>query len=221
MPYSRGRQSSSSSAGSYNTQSSMFSRSSGTSVATSTTVPDSTVSEFGGGGGGGGQSLPCEFVGYELCDIFFAPEDFNLWVDHIVSHHFRGKLPNQVVCWFCDRYLFDSERASDPYTNFEARMWHIRTHLLEEGATIDDIRPDHYLNGHLWHNKLITEQAYNSVCRWTEAPQGPRIFRHDEVPAPIAARNSRRQYQYDDPHEEERKHKRDRHKAKKGRKQVV
>ncbi|KAI1368955.1 hypothetical protein F5Y08DRAFT_208124 [Xylaria arbuscula] len=114
-------------------------------------------------------SLPCEFVGYGGCDTTFDVNDVDSWIEHIASEHMRNKLPKKAFCWYCDEFEFDSRDVNgDKRANFENRMWHIRNHIVYEGRTPHNIRPDHYLNKHLYEHHLIGEESYNSVRRYSE-----------------------------------------------------
>ncbi|KAI0506315.1 hypothetical protein F5B22DRAFT_455723 [Xylaria bambusicola] len=114
--------------------------------------------------------LPCEFGGYyNYCDMVFAVDDVESWVEHIVNVHLQGKLPQKAVCWFCDDIVFDSERTKDRRVNFDQRMRHIHAHILE-GKGVNDMRPDHCLNVHLREHQLIEEDAFNITRRYSEVP---------------------------------------------------
>ncbi|KAI0453184.1 hypothetical protein F5B21DRAFT_306015 [Xylaria acuta] len=198
-----------SSAGSNGT--SIFSHDSTTSASTSASLPDTHIAQFTAG------NLPCEFVGYGGCDQTFALDDVNSWIEHIISEHLQENLPKKVVCWFCDDWIFDYKNAEDRRANFENRMWHIRSHILEEGLTVHNMRPDHFLNTHLQKYRLVPEHAYHVVRRYTEFPQPSCILPHDAFPAEWEEKNSRGDYVYNNPLEEERKHRKHRHKSGKSR----
>ncbi|KAI0855502.1 hypothetical protein F4860DRAFT_32946 [Xylaria cubensis] len=186
---------------------SLFSHGSTASTSTSGTVPDRHIAGFAAG------NLPCEFVGYGGCDQTFALDDVNSWIEHIVTVHLQEKLPKVVICWFCDDYTFDYKKAGDRRVNFNNRMWHIREHILHERLTAHHMRPDHHLNTHLQKYGLVPEHAYHAVRRYTEVPQPNWILPHDGVPPDWEDRNSRREYEVNSPLEEQRKHRKHRHKS--------
>ncbi|KAI1188442.1 hypothetical protein F5B17DRAFT_268645 [Nemania serpens] len=197
----RNRQYSVSSTGSYSTTSSIFSR---TPSVSTVSVPDEDHGFHGAVAGG----LPCEFVGYSDCEQNFDIDDFNSWVEHIVSVHLRHRLPKTVVCWFCDDEVFNSKKG-DRESNFRRRMWHIRGHILQQGLTLHNIRPDHYMNAHLFKNGLIHEERFHAVQRWGEVPQGSWIIAHDAMPPERQARDLRQGIEVVNPHEEERHRRRE------------
>ncbi|KAI0974948.1 hypothetical protein F4678DRAFT_357136 [Xylaria arbuscula] len=182
MDYPRHRQPSISSASSY--QDSVFSGYSGASSSTVVTYPDPHEAYYAPTGG-----MFCEFVGYSSCGEVFATDDVEAWIEHIIFDHFHEKLPRQVDCWFCDDYQFNSEEVGDRLTNFRARMYHIRDHFFYERRTGNQMRPDYDLNEHLRKHKLISEESYNAVRRYAEAPQGPDIYRLDQLPSELQPRN--------------------------------
>ncbi|KAF2973378.1 hypothetical protein GQX73_g82 [Xylaria multiplex] len=131
--------------------------------------------------------LPCEFVGYSACNRVFEITAVDDWIEHIVSQHFGGNLPTQCGCWFCDDFILHD--FHDLRLNFEHRMWHIRNHMLDEGCTIHDIRPDFYLLGHLNKHGLISTEMYNFVLRFSEIPM-PSHVRSFDFMSPEAERHS-------------------------------
>ncbi|KAI0107829.1 hypothetical protein GGR51DRAFT_559163 [Nemania sp. FL0031] len=151
------------------------------------------------------RGLPCEFVGYTNCDLVFPVNDVEGWIEHIVSDHLHGRLPSICRCWYCDDIIFDSQRAGGPLINFQQRMWHIRSHILD-GLTVHDIRPDYYLAEHLRHYRLIPEHVYHSVRRYTEVSLPTGTGPLDEVGYEYRSR------------EEERRDRRHRHKSEETRK---
>ncbi|KAI0472450.1 hypothetical protein F4859DRAFT_105961 [Xylaria cf. heliscus] len=206
MSAHRHRHFSISSAGSqYSGGSSVFSYGSTASTTTLASVSATPTAQFAGG------ILPCEFVGYGGCDHTFQLDDVESWIEHIISVHLEDKLPSKVVCWFCDNWIFDYENVGDRRQNFENRMWHIRDHILYEGTTAHDMRPDHFFNEHLYKHRLISEYVYNLVRRYTEVPQGNWILPHNALPPDLENKNSRGEREYHNPIEEERKHRKHRH----------
>ncbi|KAI1756788.1 hypothetical protein F4782DRAFT_484147 [Xylaria castorea] len=160
-------------------------------------------------------SLPCEFIGYGGCAQTFAWDDVDNWIEHIISKHLNGNLPKKVICWFCDDATFDyreTGETGDRRVNFEHRMWHIRSHILD-GMNVHDIRPDHFLTAHLKKYRLVPEYAYHVVRRYAEVPQPNWIVPHDGVPADWEG-----EYGYNNPLEETRKSRKYRHRSGKSKK---
>ncbi|KAK5629369.1 hypothetical protein RRF57_005084 [Xylaria bambusicola] len=188
--------------------SSVFSNDSGVSALTMTTMMSTgTDNSYVAPPNG----LPCEFVGYGRCDLVFAIDDVENWIEHIINVHLRNKLPRKVFCWFCDEYTFDYKRVGDRRMNFEQRMWHIREHFINERRTVHNIRPDHYLNTHLHENSLIGDEQYYSVRRYSEAPQ-PSYLLDSNAPQDWEASGSRGQLVYTDTHNEDKIRRRERRK---------
>ncbi|KAI0541584.1 hypothetical protein GGR58DRAFT_498085 [Xylaria digitata] len=131
--------------------------------------------------------LPCEFFGYSGCNQVFEITAVDDWIEHIVSQHFGGNLPAQCSCWFCDDFIFHN--CHDLKLNFEHRMWHIRNHMLKEGCTIHDIRPDFYLLGHLNRHGLISTEEYNYVLGFSEIPKPSHVRSFDFI-SPEAERHN-------------------------------
>ncbi|OTA53483.1 hypothetical protein K449DRAFT_440097 [Hypoxylon sp. EC38] len=124
--------------------------------------------------------LPCEFVGLGSCDISFNYNETEAWIEHIIVNHLQDKLPSKAACWFCDAFLFDAKASQvrDRRLNFHNRMEHIREHIVSEGKTANDIRPDFHMLDHLRHYRLISDATYNRVRRWHEGPLHPEHTRH-------------------------------------------
>ncbi|KAI1132143.1 hypothetical protein F5Y10DRAFT_6087 [Nemania abortiva] len=165
-----------------------------------------------------GDFLPCEFVGYSNCEQRFALNEVDLWIEHIISDHLQGSLPDKVICWFCDDYIFDSNRVGNRHLNFQQRMWHIRDHFWDGGVGVHNMRPDYYFNEHLRRSRLIPDHVYHSVRRYTEVPQPNWIIPHDEELPSRQPGGSRNEYEYSNPHDEERHYRRHRHRHGKSRK---
>ncbi|TGJ87798.1 hypothetical protein E0Z10_g907 [Xylaria hypoxylon] len=203
--------SSSSGSSLYSAESSVISRSSGSPLyndrCSAAVHPPTTLTVV---------HLPCEFIGYGSCDQIFAIDDVENWIEHTVTEHLEGKLPKQCACWFCDDIMFDSRRTGDSRENFNNRMWHIRDHLLYDGKTIHDMRPDHHLNTHLLIHGLTPD--YHTVRRYSEVPQPTSLLSHDAVSSDWQMGASRMELEYTNTHEEERHHRRHRHKSGKSRK---
>ncbi len=129
--------------------------------------------------------LPCEFVGIGPCDVNFNYDETEAWIEHIIVEHLRDRLPAKAKCWFCDTYEFDvksSVARNDRRVNFDMRMYHIRDHIIDEGMTANNIRPDFHMLDHLYHHRLITEQRYHEARRWTEVPCPHSQIRHIHPP---------------------------------------
>ncbi|KAI1144723.1 hypothetical protein F4825DRAFT_342036 [Nemania diffusa] len=161
--------------------------------------------------------LPCEFASYGHCEQVFGLDDVDNWIEHIITDHLQGELPKKVVCWFCDDFVFDSKYTAGRRQNFSNRMWHIRDHVLIEGCSAKDIRPDHHFNTHLREAGLISESTYLTVRRYTEAPQTNCIFPDNAISPMREGRQMRQAYEYRDPHEEERHYRRHRHRSRRSR----
>ncbi|KAI0142376.1 hypothetical protein F4776DRAFT_503703 [Hypoxylon sp. NC0597] len=124
--------------------------------------------------------LPCEFVGLGSCDETFNYDETEAWIEHIIVNHLKDKLPSKAVCWFCDEYPFDAKapQVRDRRLNFHNRMEHIRDHIVSEGKTANDIRPDFHMLDHLRQHGLIPETTYHQVRRWHEPSLPPENMRH-------------------------------------------
>ncbi|OTA96690.1 hypothetical protein M434DRAFT_8638 [Hypoxylon sp. CO27-5] len=124
--------------------------------------------------------LPCEFVGLERCDVTFNYDETEAWIEHIIVNHLQDRLPSKAACWYCDAYLFDAKapQVRDRRLNFHNRMEHIREHIMSEGKTANDIRPDFHMADHLRHHRLISEATYNHIRRWREGSLRPEDMRH-------------------------------------------
>ncbi|KAI3324602.1 hypothetical protein HD806DRAFT_534066 [Xylariaceae sp. AK1471] len=184
-----------SSADSRSRGSSVFSRSSAASTLTSMSRPDVDLCHSAVAAG----ALPCEFVGYGSCDRTFALDEVEPWIEHIVTEHLKDHLPRKAICWFCDDYTFDSKSVgNNRRTNFDNRMWHIHDHILNDIRTI--------------HN------AYHTTRRYDEFPQGPWIIPYTAIPEDSEVREARQGVEYNNPHDEERKYRRHRHRAGRSRK---
>ncbi|TRX97526.1 hypothetical protein FHL15_001804 [Xylaria flabelliformis] len=191
----------------YSTVDSVWSENSVGSRLTVASAPDTHRTGFAAG------NLPCEFVGYGGCEQTFALDDVNGWIEHIVTAHLQEKLPKVVICWFCDDYTFDYKKVGDRRVNFENRMLHIHDHIMHGGLTAHHMRPDHFLNTHLQKYGLVPEHACHFVRRYTEVPQPSWILPHDGVPPDWEDRSSHREYEVNGPLEEQRKHRKHRHKS--------
>ncbi|KAH8160320.1 hypothetical protein CIB48_g7928 [Xylaria polymorpha] len=142
----------------------------------STAVPDIHTAEF---------NLPCEFVGYSGCDLTFAIDDVDNWIEHTISDHLKENLPKRVVCWFCGDWIFDYKNTKDRRKNFENRMWHIRDHFLD-GMTAQDMRPDHHLDMHLQDFGLIPEYGCPVTRRDIDLTRRDESITHQASPSTTA-----------------------------------
>ncbi|KAF3018164.1 hypothetical protein E8E14_010497 [Neopestalotiopsis sp. 37M] len=115
--------------------------------------------------------LPCEFIGYARCDQVFQVDDVNAWAQHVMTDHLREQIPSVCCCWFCDDFIFDSEKSGvGRHTNFLWRMDHIRRHFVDDGVTISQIRPDFHFLDHLKSHGLIRESVFKTACTHREGP---------------------------------------------------
>ncbi|CAJ2514243.1 Uu.00g023620.m01.CDS01 [Anthostomella pinea] len=129
--------------------------------------------------------LPCEFVGLASCDYSFDYDDTAVWIEHTIQVHLSDELPNKVLCWFCDEYSFDASHPDiegNRRTNFYQRIRHIRDHFLNEGKTVEQIRPDFHMLEHLNRHGLITKAAYTKARRYCEVPRVSGIYAPGYVP---------------------------------------
>ncbi|CAJ2511588.1 Uu.00g072130.m01.CDS01 [Anthostomella pinea] len=160
----------------------------------------------------GALSLPCEFVGLASCAYSFDQNDTAAWIEHTIQVHLHDRLPNKVLCWFCDEYSFDVshlEVGGDRRLNFEQRMWHIRDHIMEEGKTAEQIRPDFHMLEHLDRHGLITKAVYTRAKRWREkVPPVTGIYAPGYVPEERRVENERRNRVLVDHDKEDRHHRR-------------
>lgn len=117
--------------------------------------------------------LPCEFMKLTGCSSVFTGDDDFSWKIHIESH-LESKFPAKAMCWFCDNWVFDSEKTSggDRRANFETRLDHIREHFLE-GKQAADMRPDYHILKHVRHHDMASRQAYDYWLGHSEAPKLP------------------------------------------------
>ncbi|KAI1148749.1 hypothetical protein F4825DRAFT_469884 [Nemania diffusa] len=133
--------------------------------------------------------LPCEFFGHDGCFQEFDITAVNDWIEHTLSIHLGGNPPHVCACWFCDDYVFRSRDYSDRRACFESRMWHIRNHMLEDGSTVHDIRPDYYMLDHVYEHGLISTDVYNLSRTYSEVQQ-PQEVRPFDFITPEAERTA-------------------------------
>ncbi|KAI1324068.1 hypothetical protein F5Y16DRAFT_382064 [Xylariaceae sp. FL0255] len=112
--------------------------------------------------------LFCEFVGYSAYDRFFDFDDTESWI-HITNEHLRNRLSRKCVCWFCDDIIFECQNEWNREENFGNWMWHIREHILSDGYKANNMRPAHFLYQHLRKSRLVNDEVFVSVMRWSEA----------------------------------------------------
>ncbi|KAI2634188.1 hypothetical protein GGS26DRAFT_33811 [Hypomontagnella submonticulosa] len=167
--------------------------------------------------------LPCEFVGLASCDLTFYLDDTDAWIEHISTEHLQEKLPSKSICWFCDDFVFDSkarEFGNDRSYAFDCRMKHIRGHIVEEGKTTQDMRPDYHMTEHLRRHKLITEEVYQLALKWTELPcpreQLRHVFPPHHVPAERRIQQERSTRVYIDQGKDDRQYRKAKAKGKNG-----
>lgn len=143
--------------------------------------------------GEGSGFLPCEFVGFAVCNFQYNLADTEQWINHIIDDHLGYRLPQKCACWYCDDYVFDiNENGLDEITNFRQRLYHIREHITYNGYGISNIRPDYNFVAHLWSLGMINQSTYDAALSHREGPRSnvTGIYRYDFVPP-------ERQYQQD------------------------
>ncbi|KAI1373754.1 hypothetical protein F4677DRAFT_188217 [Hypoxylon crocopeplum] len=118
----------------------------------------------------GAYALPCEFAFLGECPVTFSFDQTDAWIEHIITEHLHDMLPAKADCWFCDTYRFDSRQChNDRRQNFKYRMEHIRGHI-EDGKTVNDMRPDLHMLDHLRNHNLIGQGLYNYARRHNDLP---------------------------------------------------
>ncbi|KAI5862371.1 hypothetical protein GGS23DRAFT_97187 [Durotheca rogersii] len=121
--------------------------------------------------GPGTPLLPCEFVGLGGCDEKFGLDETEVWIHHITAFHLRDHLPSKVDCWFCDDFRFNAQNVgNDRSQNFRQRLMHVREHILTEGMTEHDMRPDYDFARHLHKYNLISDEVLAHILNWHELP---------------------------------------------------
>lgn len=133
----------------------------------------------------GAYMLPCEFIKYESCDLYFHPEDIDQWMDHIIVDHLDSRLPNKSACWYCDDYDFDALRDGvDKLTHFRNRLDHIHGHIRDDAYGVNQIRPDFAFIAHIESLGLIAQPMFEEVQSYREGPDSgvTGIYAHDWVP---------------------------------------
>ncbi|OHW99899.1 hypothetical protein CSPAE12_01474 [Colletotrichum incanum] len=114
--------------------------------------------------------LHCEFLPWTGCQQQFQPDEVDAWIRHTEDEHLQGNFPAKCICWYCDDFVFSTQRCPDAGLNFTNRMRHIADHILE-GDHFEQRRPDfHYLD-HVYRTRKISRQAFE---RARGASEGPR-----------------------------------------------
>lgn len=155
----------------------------------------------------GAGMLPCEFISYAACNEWYDAEDTYTWTQHVIVDHLHHKIPSVCCCWFCDDIRFyANESKLDRMTNFLNRMDHIRQHIVEDGFTIHNIRPDFPFLKHLHKNGFIEQSTFDAAMSWTEGPKSrvAGLYPHDFVPPEQLRRYERSQVVIVDQQKEDR-----------------
>ncbi|GKT57090.1 hypothetical protein ColTof4_11244 [Colletotrichum tofieldiae] len=114
--------------------------------------------------------LHCEFLPWTGCQQQFQLDEVDAWIRHTEDEHLQGNFPAKCICWYCDDFVFSTQRCLDAGLNFTNRMMHIAGHILE-GDHFEQRRPDfHYLD-HVYRIRKISRQAFE---RARGASEGPR-----------------------------------------------
>jgi hypothetical protein len=169
-----------------------------------------------------GPRLPCEFAGYHSCGESYQPAHWDLWIRHCLEHY-QGRIPVQVLCWYCDeRFVSRSRHPTRLRENYAVRMEHIYHHIVNEGLNENMQRCDYGLVQHLYTNELITQQMYEHVRNeWTDrirypdntykpVPTTEGMYPLDYVPDTYKWSQERRDAKYVNPQEEDRRRRRER-----------
>lgn len=198
-------------ASTYTTSPSVFSRSGAASSVGRHTAPSFRRTPRPAGTEHFGDNLSvvlwCEFSALMGCDATFRLDDEATWIQHH-AQHLKERFPSEVICWFCDDHPhFIAGRTAERRSNFEERMEHIREHIFGDYKTPDEMRPDFYLLSHMYKHGQLDQGTYEYVMKYTEVPEVLRLPADDETP-----RSSQQaDVQYHDLAKEERHHRR-RHK---------
>ncbi len=119
-----------------------------------------------------GPYLPCDFVGMQWCNERFHVDDMMNWINHIQYFHLRNNFPESVMCWYCDvRFEATSTKPKDLLANFQARLTHIREHIVNEGKDENFIRVDCHYAEFLYNAGLISMSTYLNAKTWTDSVQ--------------------------------------------------
>ncbi|KAK8107775.1 uncharacterized protein PG998_009788 [Apiospora kogelbergensis] len=126
--------------------------------------------------------LPCEYARLGLCTAIFGPDETQIWWEHIAGSHLQWVMPHHCICWFCDQEFSSKDIGVDPNENFTLRLEHIRGHIIEEGYTDSDMRPDYFLLEHMYRHGLLPEIHYRRAREVEEGPSTSGIVDHDYKP---------------------------------------
>ena len=111
-----------------------------------------------------GVRIPCEFVGWHMCNETFSINDFDGWCSHVTDYHLSGKLPREMLCWFCDeKFVAESKGRRHLHTNLQNRLVHIIQQHIRNGAGEHDIRVDWDFLEHLRRHAIISQQQYKDT----------------------------------------------------------
>jgi hypothetical protein len=121
-----------------------------------------------------GSVLWCEFSELMSCHATFSADDEAGWIEHH-ANHLHNVFPDRLSCWFCDYPRFMAQHAPDHRTNFEARMQHIRRHILTEHLTPEHMRPDFSVVAHLHDLGLINDFMFHHAMGYNEFPDTFRL----------------------------------------------
>jgi hypothetical protein len=128
-----------------------------------------------------GTVLWCEFREMFSCRATFALGELHAWIQHHKVHHFGGRLPKRLICWWCPREFIcpDPDFPAARATNFEERMRHIHRHIVDEHsyATYSNVRPDFWVVKKLYKLDMIDEMWYQHLMSYTELPEK---YRHPD-----------------------------------------
>ncbi|KAJ4307168.1 hypothetical protein N0V88_000547 [Collariella sp. IMI 366227] len=117
-----------------------------------------------------GQILWCEFSELLECPATFGLDDTGGWIQHHIDH-LGGSFPQQFVCWFCDSHPFTTTSPDEAPFLFDQRMQHVRQHIFDHPRlTNEHMRPDFFVIKHLRANNLLSEEMYQHVINYNEAP---------------------------------------------------
>ncbi|KAH8652294.1 hypothetical protein BX600DRAFT_501594 [Xylariales sp. PMI_506] len=146
------------------------------------------------------RQLPCEFSIWGSCMTYFAIDQVQDWIDHIVCDHLAGILPTESLCWFCDAsfgtHAFELTGAwleqPGPWDRFKIRMEHIRGHILDRPAITDSIRPDRNLLNMILEHGFIDKKTYSEAIKlekeWKPRALPQNFVREDIEPLELARR---------------------------------
>lgn len=187
--------------------------------------------------------LPCEFRTLTGCTVVFQGGEEREWKEHLVSH-LDSKFPTKLRCCeynpllfqtpalfstgrlisvpmpregFCETFTFDANDhycGGDKFHNFERRMEHIRDHIMDDGHSASNMRPDGGLIRHLRHERIISSQTYDKILQNLNPTTVPSIPGSrsatplDVVEEPASSSRTRRQERKEKHESSKKKHRR-------------